>query len=450
MGLYIRSEPGVRLTALVEARKPIEALYEPWIRGERIDRGRLERLHAKATVVAHAYYVESIPIYRRLAEELGLVECDDAEMIRAELSSSDHLFKSYPQEWIDARDFQAMTDWTAEITCGQPQPDLHGVETLDQWLKAMHEAGWLLNYSSGTSGHLSFTPREELTERAHVQFTIRQWTHMAGSTPLPLDEFDGYFMVFQGGYQMISAQGYLLAQQCARSSFMYPEPSNADLTRLSVKGAKTDDEAKALADFRARTGGNMEAHCVRILDGMVASAKAGRPILLYAPPFQLLDLCQRMEARGDRIPRQPLAVLLTGGGWKSFEDQRIAREELLAYAEDRLGFQQHQMHEGYGQSECNAHFNRCAHGRFHVIPLAMPMVLDANQDIMPKGGVGRYGFCDPFITAYPGFVISGDEVELVHDECPCGLSGPSIVGEVRRAKGQEVKGCGGVMAATRA
>ena len=40
------------------------------------------------------------------------------------------------------------------------------------------------------------------------------------------------------------------------------------------------------------------------------------------------------------------------------------------------------------------------------------MVLDGNQDIMPKHGTGRYGFADPFITSFPGFVITGDEVGL--------------------------------------
>jgi hypothetical protein len=434
---------------LLEARRPIEALYEPWLQGEAIDRDRLRRLHDRASVAAHAFYVESIPIYRRLAEDLGLLECNDAETIRIEMSSSDHLFKSYPQEWIDARDFKALTEWAGQIASGRPEPDLDAVETIEQWLVAMHKAGWLLNYSSGTSGHLSFIPRDELTENARLKFTIRQWTHIAGRTPLPLEKFDGYFMVFAGGYQMISTQGQVMGSRCASAQFMYPEASNADLTRLSVKGAKTESEEKALADFRKRTGGRMDEHCGRILDGMIASAKAGRPILLYAPPFQLLDLCQRMEARKAHIPPQPMAALLTGGGWKSFENQRIAREDLLALAADRLGFQPHQMHEGYGQSECNCHFNRCMHGRFHATPLALPMVLDENQDIMPNGGVGRYAFSEPSITSYPGFVITGDETELVDEPCPCGLSGPAIIGEIRRAKGQEIKGCGGVMAATR-
>jgi hypothetical protein len=306
-----------------------------------------------------------------------------------------------------------------------------------------------LRFSSGTSGHLSFVPREGLTDRSLMHFTTRQWIHMAGRKPLPFDQFDGYFMVFAGGYQTISAQGEALGKLCRSATFMYPEASSADLLRLAIRGPQTEAEETALTAFRARTGGRMDEHCSRILDGLVASAKAGRPILLYAPPFQLLDLCQRMEARGERIPPQPLASLMTGGGWKSFENQRIAREDLLIYAQDRLGFQPDQMHEGYGQSESNSHFNRCIHGRFHATPLSMPMVLDANQDILPNGGVGRYGFVDPFITSYPGFVITGDETELVDETCPCGLSGPAIVGEVRRAQGQEVKGCGGVMAAAR-
>lgn len=449
MELFFEQKPGARLLALLEARKPIAALYEPWVQGEQIDRDRLRRLHESATVAAHRYYVESIPIYRKLAEDMGLVDCSDPDMIRAELASSDHLFKSYPQEWIDARDFKSMTEWAGQITSSRARPQLDGIETVDQWLAAMHAAGWILRFSSGTSGHLSFVPREGLTDRSLMHFTVRQWTHMAGREPLPFEQFDGYFMVFAGGYQTISAQGAMLGKLCRSATFMYPEASSADLLRLAIRGPQTEAEETALTAFRARTGGRMDEHCTRILDGLIASAKAGRPILLYAPPFQLLDLCQRMEARGERIPPQPLASLMTGGGWKSFENQRIARDDLLAYAQDRLGFQPDQMHEGYGQSESNSHFNRCIHGRFHATPLSMPMVLDANQDIMPNGGVGRYGFVDPFITSYPGFVITGDETELVDETCPCGLSGPAIVGEVRRAKGQEVKGCGGVMAAAR-
>jgi len=83
MSLFFRADPGPRLAALLEAQKPIAALYEPWVQGEVIDRQMLRRLHDTASVAAHAYYIESIPIYRQLAEDLGLTDCDDAGMIRA-------------------------------------------------------------------------------------------------------------------------------------------------------------------------------------------------------------------------------------------------------------------------------------------------------------------------------------------------------------------------------
>ena len=236
MELFVERNPGARLLALLEAQKSIAALYEPWVQGEKIDRDRLRALHDTATVAAHRYYVESIPVYRKLAEELGLVECDDSETIRAELASTDHLFKSYPQEWIEARDFESMTEWVRQITPSRARPKLEDIETIEQWLAAMHEAGWILRFSSGTSGHLSFVPREALTDRSLMHFTIRQWVQMAGRKPLPLNEFDGYFMVFAGGYQTISAQGAMLGKLCRSATFMYPEASNADLLRLGGQG----------------------------------------------------------------------------------------------------------------------------------------------------------------------------------------------------------------------
>ena len=65
MELFVQHNPGARLLALLEAQKSLGALYEPWVQGEKIDRGRLRMLHATATVAAHRYYVESIPAGRR-------------------------------------------------------------------------------------------------------------------------------------------------------------------------------------------------------------------------------------------------------------------------------------------------------------------------------------------------------------------------------------------------
>jgi hypothetical protein len=42
-------------------------------------------------------------------------------------------------------------------------------------------------------------------------------------------------------------------------------------------------------------------------------------------------------------------------------------------------------------------------------------------------------------------VITGDEATLVADGCACGLHGPFLSGEIRRAQGLEIRGCGGVL-----
>ena len=99
----------------------------------------------------------------------------------------------------------------------------------------------------------------------------------------------------------------------------------------------------------------------------------------------------------------------------------------------------------------NMVMTRCPEGRFHIPPLNEPVIFD--EALLPLEGDdlnGALGFADPFAVSYPGFLITGDNVRLIDDKCACGLSGSAIVGEVARAAGREVKGCGGIMATVRA
>jgi hypothetical protein len=184
MELFFEQKPGPRLSALLEAQKPIAALYEPWLQGEQIDRDRLRRLHEKTTVAAHRYYVESIPIYRKLAEDMGLVECSDPDMIRTELASSDHLFKSYPQEWIDARDFKSMTEWAGQVTSGRPRPNLDGIKTIDQWLGAMHQAGWILRFGTFVIRAARGADRPLIDAFHHPPVDTYEWPQTAPVRPI--------------------------------------------------------------------------------------------------------------------------------------------------------------------------------------------------------------------------------------------------------------------------
>jgi hypothetical protein len=85
-----------------------------------------------------------------------------------------------------------------------------------------------------------------------------------------------------------------------------------------------------------------------------------------------------------------------------------------------------------------------------IPPLIEPVILDEEwAPIEGRDVRGVFGFLDTLAVAYPGFIVSGDEVHLVDGDCPCGLTGPAVI-EIGRARAREVKGCGGIMSSVAA
>jgi hypothetical protein len=113
---------------------------------------------------------------------------------------------------------------------------------------------------------------------------------------------------------------------------------------------------------------------------------------------------------------------------------------------DALGLPARRILEGYSMTEINAFMLRCEHGRFHIPPFIEPIIYDEGLEPLQGDDLrGIFGFLDPLAVAYPGFLISGDEVQYVEGECACGLVGAAVT-EIGRAGAREVKGCGGIMA----
>ena len=145
------------------------------------------------------------------------------------------------------------------------------------------------------------------------------------------------------------------------------------------------------------------------------------------------------------------SILLFGGGWKTFEGERIDKDELCRRIEASFGVPRENILEGYSMTEMNAVMLCCPHERFHIPPLLEPLVFDESLTPLPGAGQkGIFGFLDPFAVSYPGFLITGDQVLLWYGDCPCGRKGYALEGGIQRVPGREVKGCGGIMASVRA
>jgi hypothetical protein len=89
----------------------------------------------------------------------------------------------------------------------------------------------------------------------------------------------------------------------------------------------------------------------------------------------------------------------------------------------------------YGMSEWMGGVGRCANGHYHILPHTIPLLFDAEMNLLPREGVqtGRFAFVDLLAQSYWGGFISGDQVTIHWEEdCRCGWKGPRIAPEIRR------------------
>jgi hypothetical protein len=404
------------------------------------------RLRHRAIALCHAHYRAAIPAYRRLAAEAGVDDDAPLPVLAERCTVTDDLFKSYDAAWVGARDFGALSGWLQDV-CAEPVPaDAAAAHDLDDWLDRLERGGIHVLYSSGTGGRLSFVPRGEASWAAYRANGPSYLMHQVVRLGLDLSAMDGAVLGFRGGRMGIQRAGVELSRVLGAVHYLYDREIRAETLRALLTA-----RSPAAADA-ARTALAAPAEAYRGFVAALSRATArGRAVWLFGAPYQVHALCGLMDALG-ASPLCPGSVVTLGGGWKSFEGQRVARPVLVDTIETVLGVPAARVLEAYAMVELNTPLMRCAEGRYHVPPILEPWLFDEALLPLPPGRdvTGTFGFMDPTATTYPAFVVTGDAVRLVREPCPCGLVGPAILGEVRRAAGAETRGCGGILATARA
>jgi hypothetical protein len=404
-------------------RQLLEAAHA-WARGAALGPEVAEARHA-ALRICHERCAALVPVYRELAEPLGAMGPVPLEVVVDNLMFSG-LFKSYPPEALASGDFGAMTEWLQRVSTGVPAFELDGASSIGAWRARLREHGVFLSFSSGTSGRLSFVPRDLPTFRALLGNGASY-----ADPDFPLQGFDCLVLGPRGeGVGLLDA-GNGLARAAARSHFLFDRTLRADDLRSPMSWADPDVVAAAEADAIAFAR---------------SSTSEGRPLLVFGAPFQVQRLCRRIASREGRLAAPEGSLLVTGGGWKAFSGERIARGQLTALVAETLGIPARRCIDSYSTAEINASLVTCREGRYHVPPLLEAVILDeALRGVLEAPGEGLLGFLDPFATSYPGFVVTGDRATLAFGVCGCGRSGAFIDGEIERAPGAEIRGCGGLL-----
>jgi hypothetical protein len=111
--------------------------------------------------------------------------------------------------------------------------------------------------------------------------------------------------------------------------------------------------------------------------------------------------------------------------------------------------------QNYSMQELNSGMPKCSdHGRYHVPPWIVPILLDKDGDnALPNdltGEIeGRAAFFDLSLDGRWGGVITGDKISVSYDPCPhCGNRGPSIKDNIARyadLEGDDKIGCAGTV-----
>jgi len=350
-------------------------------------------------------------------------------------------YKSYPESFVTRGQWKLLTKWLGTLsTVPVDNIDLSGVETVDDWIQAAHEAGHLVMSSSGTSGHSSYV-NQVLADRLQHRRTIELSIRIASDIEIRKD-----FALFAGlpkaGRNMGSEHVRLLAEIFARPDDIHylsdEYVSVAELDRLAmirrsiIAGTAT---AGAIADAEqeaARRQEQTEGQILRWMDALLD--RRHEPMVVFAGASMLWRIVEHGRAKGIADGEfHPDTLIKTGGGMKGFRGP----ENYMDLAREFFGVASGHYPVAYGMTELVSPAMGCEHGAYHFSPTTVLLLLDKSGEriINQRSGIveGRGGFFDVMLQGRWGGVISGDRLTVNFDPCKCGRTSPSVL-EITRYK----------------
>ena len=169
----------------------------------------------------------------------------------------------------------------------------------------------------------------------------------------------------------------------------------------------------------------------------------GKGMAFVGAPFLIYSTIQKLKEMGRSYDLGDRGAVLTGGGWKVHENERIPEEEFRKDIQAVLGIKPENVIDLYGMVEGNVWMTQCPEGHYLHIPHSYvhAMVLDDSYRPLGYGKEGRLAFLDGSMHSYPGFIVTNDRVSML-ERCPvCDRPGPVLKPGVTRMPGKGSRGC---------
>jgi len=345
----------------------------------------------------------------------------------------DLTFKQYPE----GKDFAR---WIARVFTGDlPKVVIKGAHpTFDQVISGFNASGLAVTYSSGTSGRFTFIPRD-------------QKTFLAGQYGLAKS------VITMWAGDLFQTDGYLLLPNPAKTNVFVGKVTTVyfdiardvqmaidrELTTKDIQTAMTSGGGLKGRIFSFVQNRIQRKMIDQIIEWLERHDKVGGKISLVGAPYLLYFVMQKLQADGMSFDFDADSVVVTGGGWKVRENVRMPVKDFRKQVHDVLGIPETSCLDLYGMVEGNEFMLQCPEGHYLHVPYTVCKPIVLNEDLAPaqEGELGRFAFLDALAGSYPGFIITGDQVRML-EHCPvCDRPGPVLEPEIRRAKGEEIRGC---------
>ncbi|MDH4041018.1 MAG: hypothetical protein OEV88_10230 [Gammaproteobacteria bacterium] len=440
----------VRESAAALINDPLTFFDMSYTKMQSVPRDLLHQLQTEALKLRFEDHRNRIPMLTKLADKQGITgisEIDDVLPLLFEHT----IYKSYPDFLLEKGEYGKLTRWLDRLTpYDLSKLDCSGCESIHGWMDLISRVTELDPItSSGTTGTMSFTPKDRKDWRNYILGGFRiQLLQKFGEPPGDADlnekihvcwptHSDGHTAFYRSPmyYKEYFAKG-----SNAHFHPMMTTPGDTDLmylaARLRAAQARGDSRVNVPPALLARRG-ELEAEererpaKVKAWVDELVQKLEGERVFILAPAQLIYDVAKPALAEGKRCNFAPNSSVTSGTGGKGFnmpDDWQQVVDDFLNFGRKNYGY-------FYSFSEqCGMHV-QCEHGRLHLTPWSIPLILDAQtSELLPREGrqKGRAAFFDVSMNGAWGGLITGDSVEIDWSECPCGRTTAHLSDSITR------------------
>ena len=401
---------------------------------------------------------DAIKLLGMRAREAGTTEISTIEDI-VPLLFPHTAYKSYPESFLMEGKWDRLTKWLGTVSPYPIEIDTAGIEDIDTWIDRLEAEGHYVSASSGTTGKSAMLIASEKDMQWSELDTVNLFAWGSGIKPLR-----DRLQVGTGAVASVAKNRRIGAAQAAafgnpewvRWNYPVPPITVGALTRQVVMRKKIADgtaRPDEIAEFErtARERAELIEQAVpKAAEFLIANRE--KKLLVAGMWSGLYNVAKAVRDQGYGAKDfNPDNAIYVGGGLK--RAQLPADYQEFVYGTFNIPKGRH--FQMYSMQELNSGMPKCAdHGRYHVPPWLVPILLDKTGDAaLPHnfdGEIeGRAAFFDLSLDGRWGGVISGDKISIDYRPCPhCGNRSPSVadtIGRYADLEGDDKIGCAGTI-----